>query len=301
MPARSRSARAYSPSHITGFFEIIRHESPLRTGSVGCGITLKAGCVAEVRLSDGREHRIRINGVEAEARTTKLVVERLAGRPVVVDIKLEVPVGCGFGASAAGTLSTALALNELFSLKMSLNRLAQLAHVAEVTNRTGLGDVIAQSHGGAVIRLSPGPPGVGVIDKIPCGSVEVGAVTFGELPTKSILEDEGAVRRINDAGRRAMRDFMQAPSLENFMRISKRFAYETELVSERGMDAIEAVEAEGGLASVAMLGDTVFAVGLAGDGRKISRTLPENIYERLSDFGAVIKSEIAAHGAKVLP
>ncbi|MDF2957076.1 MAG: Archaeal pantoate kinase [Candidatus Alkanophagales archaeon MCA70_species_1] len=297
----ARSAKAYSPSHITGFFEIIRHESPLRMGSVGCGIALKAGCIVEVRLSDEREHCIRINGVEAEASTTKLVVERLAGKPVVVDIKLDVPVGCGFGASAAGTLSTALALNELFSLKMSLNRLAQLAHVAEVTNRTGLGDVIAQSYGGAVIRLSPGPPGIGVIDKIPCGNVEIGAVTFGKLPTRSILEDEGAMRRINEAGRKAMRDFMQAPSLENFMRTSKRFAYETELISERGMDAIEAVEAEGGLASVAMLGDTVFAVGLAGDGRKISYTLPENIYERLSDFGAVIKSKIATHGAKVLP
>ncbi|RLG38378.1 MAG: hypothetical protein DRN91_02830 [Candidatus Alkanophagales archaeon] len=305
MPARSKvGVKAYSPSHITGFFEIIRHESPLRTGSVGCGVALEAGCVVEVRFSesiDERKHRILINGVETDAKTTKLVVERLAGKPVIVDIKLEVPVGCGFGASAAGTLSTALALNELFSLKMSLNRLAQLAHVAEVTNKTGLGDIIAQSYGGVVIRLSPGPPGVGVVDKIPCGSVEVGAVAFRELPTKEVLDDEDAKRRINEAGRRAMRDLMQAPSLENFMRLSKRFAYETGLVSERGKDAIEAVEAAGGLASVAMLGDTVFAVGLAGDGRRVLGTLPENIYECLLEFGGIIRSKIAAHGAKTLP
>ncbi|MHC1585891.1 MAG: pantoate kinase [Candidatus Syntropharchaeia archaeon] len=275
--------RAYSPSHITGFFEIFPSKNPLRMGSRGCGIVLEKGCITEVEISD--DFCIKINGIEEDAPTTAYVVSEMAKRPVTIFSEFRVPVGGGFGASGAGALSTAYALNELFSLNMTVNELAGIAHRAEVSASTGLGDVLAQTYGGIVIRKEGGAPGIGVVDRIPCGNIEVGWVYFGKKSTKGILTDEKMVKRINSAGRKAMKDLMKKPSISNFMKLSARFARETELMSERAGDAMEAVESFGGVASVAMIGDAVFAIGGL---------------EALSEFGEVERSGISFEGARLL-
>ncbi len=323
------SARAYSPSHLTGFFEIRDDDkNPLQKGSVGGGILLEAGCetcatlssatlssatlssatlssatLTEAALSSSTKNRagrkireIRINGVAvAEAETTKSVVERLVGdKPVSVATDFEVPVGCGFGASGAGALSTALALNDLFSLGRTLNELVFVAHLAEVENSTGLGDVVAEAYGGGgvVLRKEPGVVGGGRIEKIPHSREKVSYVVFGRKSTRSVLLEEledGSAnlrRRINEAGRAAMKELarVRQPSLENFMLVSRRFSLRCGVVSERCRDAIEAVAAEGKVASAAMLGDAVFLVGES---------------EALKEFGEVRTSRIAESGAKV--
>ena len=57
------------------------------------------------------------------------------------------PLGCGFGLSGAAALATAYALNEYLSLGKAREALAMIAHVAEVENRTGLGDVCSHTMG----------------------------------------------------------------------------------------------------------------------------------------------------------
>lgn len=280
--------KAYSPSHITGFFEIRDNKNPLYKGSVGGGIVLEAGCVTEVSIRDDRPTKagILINGVEEEANTSKYVVERLAGKyEIAVSTDFEVPVGCGFGASGAGALSTALALNELLSLGMTLNEVAQIAHLAEVESNTGLGDVIAETCGGVVIRRKPGPPGIGTIDKIPWRKEKLSYAVFGKKSTKAVLADDSMKRRINEAGREAMKELMREPTLEKFMLASRKFSLRSEVISDKCRDAIEAVDAEGKVASVAMLGDTVFVIGDS---------------EALKEFGEVKESRISDVGARVI-
>jgi len=282
--------KTYSPSHITGFFEICDNKNPLYKGSIGCGIVLEAGCVTEVSFNNHAKTRIKIDGREAEANTTKYVVERLAGTSevmVLVSTNFEVPVGCGFGASGAGALSTALALNELLSLNMTVNEVAQTAHCAEVENSTGLGDVIAETYGGVVIRKKPGPPGIGVIDRIPYRNEKISYVAFGKKSTKSVLTEGGeeTKRIINKAGRDAMKALMRKPALETFMRASREFSLQSELISDTCKDAIEAVAAEGKVASVAMLGETVFVIGDS---------------EALREFGEVKESRIADAGVRII-
>ncbi len=288
--ATTRSARAYAPASITGFFAIHEHRDPLQKGSFGCGLVLESGCVTEVALHAARtaETRLLINGRAEDAQTTRYVLDRLAApMPVQVSTSFEVPVGCGFGASAAGALSTALALNELLTLNMTVNELAQIAHVAEVVNSTGLGDVIAETCGGVVIRRKPGAPGIGVIDRIPHRNEQVSYVAFGAKLTKSVLAEGGEAtrRRINDAGRAALQTVLRRPTLETFMRTSREFALQIELISDTCRDAIEAVAAEGKVASVAMLGDAVFVLGES---------------EALREFGTVQTSRIAHAGAHLL-
>ncbi len=206
-----------------------------------------------------------------------------AGR-IRVSTRFEVPIGCGFGASGAGALSTALALNSLLSLNMTLNEVAQIAHRAEVVNNTGLGDVIAEAYGGGiVIRKRPGPPGIGMLDFISVPyATEISYVTFGEKSTSDILREDSCVRRVNEAGRAAMKELLKKPEPETFMRAARDFALKSELVCERCRDAIEAVAAEGKVASVAMLGDTVFVLGYS---------------EALEEFGEVKTSRITHCGA----
>jgi len=288
-----RFVRTYSPSHITGFFEICDNKNPLYKGSIGCGIVLEAGCVTEVSFNNhAAKTKIKIDGREAEANTTKYVVEHLAGRSdvdvvVTVSTNFEVPVGFGFGASGAGALSTALALNELLSLNMTVNEVAQTAHCAEVENSTGLGDVIAETYGGVVIRKKPGPPGIGVIDRIPYRNEKISYVALGKKSTKSVLTEGGEEmkRIINKAGRDAMKALMRKPALETFMRASREFSLQSELISDTCKDALEAVAAEGKVASVAMLGETVFVVGNS---------------EALREFGEVKESRIADARVRII-
>ena len=300
---RKTKSYSYSPSHITGFFEIRDDRNPLYKGSVGGGIVLEKGCVTEASLDNDFHQKetkaeieieIKINGVEEEANTTKYVVETLAGKyeyvyehelNVTVSTEFDVPVGAGLGASGAGALSTALALNRLLLLGMTLNEVAQIAHLAEVENNTGLGDVIAETYGGVVIRKKPGPPGVGIINKIPHERQRISYVVFGTRATRAVLVDDSMKRQINKAGREAMKELVKKPSLDNFMQVSRKFSLHSELISDKCRDAIEAVEAEGSVASAAMIGDTVFVIGNS---------------EALKEFGEVRESRISVVGAKLV-
>ncbi len=68
------------------------------------------------------------------------------------------------------------------------------------------------------------------------------------------------------------------------MCLSRRFTVKSGLASEWALDAIEAVEASGGMASMIMLGDSVFAIGGA---------------EALKEFGKVGTTSISQRGANL--
>ena len=68
------------------------------------------------------------------------------------------PIGAGFGLSAAALLATLTALNRLYCLEMDAEQIAEIAHAAEVAHRTGLGDVAACQGGGRVSAVWSGDP-----------------------------------------------------------------------------------------------------------------------------------------------
>jgi pantoate kinase len=272
--------KAFAPAHITGFFVIHDEDDPLKTGSCGAGLSLDDGAVTEVTSSDRTE--IFLNGRPGEATTTMSVIRMLTDRPARVETRLSIPVGGGLGASAAGAVSTALALNGHLGLNKTMNGLLYAAHVAEVTNGTGLGDVSGMSSGGVEIRLKPGVPFV--IDRIPVPPMFIYYVHFGPVSTKSVLSDAREKALINDAGRRCLKSLMEKPTFAGFMRLSRSFAVETGLISPRALDAVEAVESHGGMASMAMLGDTVFS------------TVPDG----LAEFGEVRRAAIDMAGPRLL-
>ncbi len=280
---KTKTGAAFAPAHISGIFVIDIRKDAAHSGSMGCGICLEDGVTTKVR--EAQETLIRINSVAADAKTTLSAIKLLTRRPVLIDTTLGIPVGCGFGASGAGALSTALALNEALSLDLTLNELAEAAHVAEVMNRTGLGDVTGETFGGVVIRKKTGAPSSANIDRIPCSDIEISWVSFGEIPTKSVLSNKKMKKTINKAGKSRLKELLKKPTIENFFHQSCAFAREIELMSPEVKDAIEAVSAAGGHASQAMLGNTVFAINDNG---------------ALSEFGDVRRSRISHAGAHLL-
>jgi len=192
------------------------------------------------------------------------------------------PLGSGFGASGAGALSCAYAINGAFGLALTADGVGEAAHSAEVASGTGLGDVIAQNAGGLVVRLSPGAPGVGVVDRIPVPPLKIDCIVRGPLSTEEVLSDPGTMRGVNREGERALKELLKRPILDRFVSLSWEFAQRSGLAKDWMEDAVEAVEASGGKAAMVMLGDAVFAL----NGR-----------DALSEFGDGISAKVNLGGA----
>jgi pantoate kinase len=251
-------AVAFVPGHVTGFFSAHPNDNPTVAGSRGAGLTLSTGVTVRVRPASSPT-AITLNGESVRVDPVDRVVDALSV-DAAVEAETSLPLGAGFGVSGAMALGTALAANDVFDRALSENELVTLAHGAEVQSGTGLGDVVAQARGGVPIRLEPGAPGHGLLDGVPAQS-RVEYVAFGELSTEDVLS--GDTTRLSEAGSRALSSLVEKPTLDQFMFASRRFAREAGLLTDHVEAAIRDVNAVDGEASMAMLGDTVFALGTA--------------------------------------
>ena len=146
----AEAAAAFAPGNISGVFKVIPHEDPARMHSLGLGFTVREGAAVSVRRGGSG---IIFNGEEIEFPTVAAVLERVApGQRLAVDVETPLPLSSGFGLSGASSLAAAYAANALLDLGLSERALATAAHVAEVENLTGLGDVCAQYHGGCLVK-----------------------------------------------------------------------------------------------------------------------------------------------------
>lgn len=249
------SVRVFVPGHVTGFFTVERDDDPTRAGSTGAGVALADGVTVTVRPAE--ETTVTLNGESASMEAVERVLRALSVRAAVSG-ETPLPIGSGFGVSGAMALGAALGANDLFQTKLSENELVTIAHGAEVQAGTGLGDVVAQARGGIPIRLEPGGPHYGKLDGIPArGRIEY--VSFGELDTGAVIG--GDTDELTSAGEEALSRVVQKPTIEQFMYASRWFARETGLVTDDVTTAITAVNDVDGEASMAMLGNTVFALG----------------------------------------
>src|SRR5512137_1733056 len=152
-------AEAFSPGHVTGFFEIRYTEDLLSSGSRGAGLCLALGAKSTVRArKSGRTSiEVTIDGRRSQAAVTRAALLHLLQHEmyqVEVTTQLDLPQSQGFGMSAAGALSASLALAEI--LGRGRHEAFEAAHMAEVSQRTGLGDVSAIHKAGITIRTRPG-------------------------------------------------------------------------------------------------------------------------------------------------
>ncbi|WP_340102141.1 pantoate kinase [Salinibaculum salinum] len=248
-------ATAFVPGHITGFFTKDADPDPTKAGSRGGGLTLSDGVTVTVHPSDHPETYL--GGDPVEMGAVDRVLDALDVSAQVRGVT-DLPLGSGFGVSGAMALGTALAANAAFQRKLSERELTTIAHGAEVQAGTGLGDVVAQARGGAPIRLEPGGPQDNELDGIPARS-RVEYHVIGQLSTDDVLADAGD--QLTQAGTRALSMVVGEPTLDTFMRAARQFSREADLITPEVRDVILDVSDAGGTAAMAMLGQTVFALG----------------------------------------
>lgn len=248
-------ARAFVPGHVTGFFTVDRADDPMETGSRGAGLALSEGVTVTVRPADERE--VALNGATVDIEAVERALDALEATVQVRGVT-DLPVGSGFGVSGAMALGAALATNRALDRQLSTYELATVAHGAEVQAGTGLGDVVAQLHGGVPVRLEPGSPQHNKMDAVPARS-RVEFQTFGELPTSEVIG--GDTEAISAAGERALSKLVREPTLDTLVTASRQFSREANLVPDEVYDVVTEVSEAGGSGTMGMLGKTVVALG----------------------------------------
>lgn len=274
--AEKATATAYSPAGISSFFEICDTTPNGETitdlkkvGARGGGFGIKKGVKTTVSLTESNINKIHvyINGRNApEAETTKTVVHMLLEKTepynVVVRHNVEVPIGAGFGSSAAGALTTALAISKALGLNLTYNQLGTIAHIAEVKCKTGLGTVGPLMLGGCIITIEPGAPGIAIIDRIPISTdYVIVAGVFGPIPTKEVLSSAERRMAVNKWGKKTLEKILAEPSLENFLACCCDFAEKTGFMTPHVKTLIKLAKKAGAIgAAQNMVGDAVHAL-----------------------------------------
>ena len=252
---------AFAPGNISCVFKIIPNPDPTRMHSLGMGFTVREGVVATVSLDSST--KVEFNGEAAAFPTVSAVVEKLTTQSVRVELESPLPLSCGFGLSGASALATAYAVNSLLELERDEEQLAMIAHVAEVENLTGLGDVCAQYHGGCLVKIREGHPLAA--EPLPVGEQPIFYRYFSPIHTREVLRDSRRKEQINRAADRALADIqnnLKAGEIDfaSYIKTSKLFAVESHLLKDqRVQQIIQQVEDARGAASMIMLGNAVFS------------------------------------------
>ncbi len=293
---------AYAPCHVSTLFVPVITDSPETTGSLGTGFSIFPGVYTTVKILGYGSKRVKwlLNGepVQPENLSTSFTVfEKMLeiyGGGVEMEISqwCYLPIGGGFGVSGASALSLSLALNEALGLGLNTEEAAMIAHVSEVINKTGLGDVISSLAGGFEIRVKAGGPGHGAVKKWePELYVSPIIIYFSSIETRKVLRDNALIQRISESGKELLQEFLKDIRLEKFIEVSRKFTETIGLCPEE----VETVMSKFVMSSMVMLGNSAFIM-----------VHPEEIHPTISTLremfpnATIIEAKIDYRGAKVI-
>ncbi len=284
---------AFAPAHVTGVFAI--HDgspNPLSRGSRGAGWSLMKGAYAGVEIAD--ETTITINGVLDDAPVTAAALRRLTEQTLRVEIKLELPVGQGFGMSAAGSLAACLAAADLLNIEPE--KALEATHAAEVVEGTGLGDAVGAWFGGGEVRIKPGCPPQGWAMQVAApNGAEFLFCTLGQgISTKSIIQAHEWKERSRLLGDPAVdailnvgRDKAWAEVLQQSSAFSRALGLRPEKMDEIGAQLPDDLHW-----GQCMLGSTLWVTGDAGD--------LERAEALLEGHGEIQRAKVDPNGARLV-
>ena len=282
----NRSASAFCPGHISGYFRRVVGPDPLTTGSVGAGIVISEGVHATVTPAD----RTAITVLRSDA-TGKLARAAQDSAPlrtalatigVTADVttRCRLPIGAGFGLSAAALLATLTALDRMYDLSLGERRIAHIAHETEVLHQTGLGDVVSCRGGGMVVRTTAGIDAP--VIRFSGYTGPVFAISFGPIHTPTVLVSDKQMAQVAAAFPSG-----EPASLPDFFTRARSFAEKSGLITQEVRSVLSACDDAGVPASMTMLGNGVFACG-------------EDAGAVLSRSGELYRMKVATSGPAVV-
>jgi len=268
---------------------------------LGAGFSIQKGVKTTVILSsrnpsNATKFHIQIKGFKTgDVRVSEYVLnEFLADNDdYFVDVihELDVPVGYGLGCSAAVALSLALALNQTLNTGYSKTDVAQIAHLAEIRCKTGLGDVLASYHGGFEIRTKSGAPGVGKLEKIdPKEKLDALIVCFNPISTKKFLGEK--ISLVNGLGGKMVQELIKSKDINEFQDKSIKFARYIKVVTPKMEKVVSELRKNGIKCGVALVGETIFSLVPCSEKKKVLQILEK--YD-----GFVLSSKIDNSGARL--
>jgi pantoate kinase len=280
------SVTAFCPGHISGYFRRIDGHDPAATGSIGAGIVIDSGVTATVRPAATCSIIIKKTGQDGvtreAARESPPLHAALDKIDAAVDVVTEcqLPIGAGFGLSAAALLATLTAVNRLNETGLRVEEIAGIAHETEVIFRTGLGDVAACQGGGRVVRTGAGIRGP--IERHFDLPEPVFALSFGPIHTPAVLGSPAQMARVAAAFPSVIPE-----NAGDFFRLSREFADQSGLETPEVKGVLAACDREYVPASMTMLGNGIFAYGRAAE-------------PVLRSFGEVHELHMARSGVRIL-
>ena len=235
--------------------------------------------------------KVVLDGRRASAPVTVDAIRGLQGSDEMdfeVDIENELPIGQGFGMSAAGAVAAAHAASIV--LRLERDDALRSAHLAELKNRTGLGDVAALWRGGITFRRKEGFPPYAKVDRIDDDPEVILCVVGKPMSTATLISDPSIRAKVNAVGSQCVESLAESPNLDNLMRLSREFMKRTGLAAPKVEEAVSAVEVAGGHASMVMLGSSVFALGGAEESADV-----------LARYGRVFRTKVDLLGPRIIP
>jgi len=247
--------KAFVPGNVSCIFRICRDKNPAKMHSLGVGFTVDKGAVVIAKKT--KKTIIKLNNKKTKFPTVLSVIKKLSKQPLEINIKLQLPLGVGFGMSGASALATSYAVGKLLKLKKNKKQLALIAHIAEVENRTGLGDVNGQFNGGFLIKTKRNSPLKA--QRLRIKNRPIYYRIFGKIDTKKVITNRKKEKNINKAADKALEKIKNKKNLNDIIDISKEFAIKSNLMNKKLLNIINKIEKNNGKASMIMLGNAIFS------------------------------------------
>lgn len=294
-----RRAAAFAPYHITLLFAPeLRARDPRGRGSVGAGIVLDAGVRADARWEPAGRRSIRLTSrprvpLPISRDVARRLLARRRGR-LTVRLHHTLPVGQGFGTSAAGAVATALAVASVLGLPRQ--HAIETAHLADLFGGGGLGGVAAILGGGLEVRDVAGVPPWGRVRhrRFP-GSVLV-MIAGRPLPSPTLLRDPRFLTRVRRAAAPALRRLRGGDAARIGILVEgANFAARLQLAPPALRRKLEQLRGPGIFAEQTMFGNAIYAVPLSASADRELRRRAGRLGLRPRRLRA------ATQGARLLP
>jgi pantoate kinase len=299
-------ATAFCPAHITGFFKahLDDNQNNLENlGSMGAGFSIKQGVTTKVKIQRKKDQesnfKITTNGYQSDKTDVSqyvlnefLKLGEFSNNFFEIEHDISIPVGYGLGSSSAVALSLSYALDQALQTKLEKTIIGKIAHNAEVNCKTGLGDVLASYHGGFEIRVKPGAPGIGHVEKISTEKISIIMICFSPISTNKFIKER--LSQINGLGGKMVNRLLESKDYEHFQDMSLEFAKYVNVMTPRMQKIVKELSKNEIKCGIALFGETIFSmIPQKQEGRVL------DILEKYSD-GIIIKSELDDNGARVL-
>ena len=299
-------AKAFCPAHITGFFTAHLEDDQdnlENLGSRGAGFSINHGVTTKVTIHEVKERnsnfKITTNGYQSDKTDVSefvlnefLKLGDFSKKFFEIEHNISIPVGYGLGSSSAVALSLSYALDQALETKLEKTTVGKIAHNAEVNCKTGLGDVLASYHGGFEIRVKPGAPGIGHVEKISTEKISIIMICFSPISTNKFIKER--LSQINGLGGKMVNLLLESKDYEHFQDMSLEFAEYVDVITPKMKKIVTELSSNNIKCGIALFGETIFSMIPEEEEAKVLQIL-----EKYTD-GVIIKSELDDNGARIL-